>query len=111
MFTWPIIKGAVVISSIAAFSTGAGMLADAIGNDTPITLGGALAVGAVVVGGAWYLSSRLTKIDDRLKSIEKKCSSRCGFPIDPTNTRHEKALHRIIAALKEENDSETEVKP
>ena len=107
----PIIKGAAVITGIALFGTGLGMLADAIGNDTPITLGGALAVGAVVVLGAWYLSGRLTLIDDRLKNIEKNCSSRCSFPIDPTNTRHKKALHRIIAALKEENDSETEVKP
>ena len=98
----PIIKGTAAITGIAVVSTGAGMLADAIGNDTPITLGGALAVGAVIVGGAWYLSSRLTRIDDRLKSIERKCSTRCGYPQEQEEQRHEKALHKIREAMKEE---------
>lgn len=38
---------------------------------TPISLGSAIAVGAVVVGGAWWLSSMLQKINDRLSVIEE----------------------------------------
>lgn len=69
----PTVKGAAVMTAIALGGTFTGVLADAIGEGTPITLGGAMGVGAVVVGGAWYLSSRLTKIEDRLKNIEQTC--------------------------------------
>lgn len=78
-----IIKGVVEMTAIAAVSTGVGMVADIVGNDTPITLGGAIGVGAVVVLGAWYLSGRLQKIDDRLKSIELNCNFRCN--VKPEN--------------------------
>lgn len=72
-------KGAFAMSGICVASITGGMLADVIGNDTPITLGGAIAVTATIVGGAWYLSSRLTKIDDRLDNIEKHVSTLpCG---------------------------------
>lgn len=72
-------KGAAAISGICMAGITGGILADVISNDTPITLGGAIAVTATIVGGAWYLSSRLTKIDDRLDNIEKHVSTLlCG---------------------------------
>ena len=71
--TIAIIKGTGIMTGIAFASITLGLLADVLSNDTPITLGGAMAVGGVVVGGVWYLSSRLQRIDDRLKSIERNC--------------------------------------
>lgn len=74
----PTIKGAATICLIASGGIAGGALADIITQDSPISLGGALGVGAAVVGGAWYLSARLTKIDDRLKNIEGHIN-RCKF--------------------------------
>ena len=63
----------MALVGIAAASTVIGTMAQAAVNETtPITLGAAVAAGGVVVGGAWFLSSKLTKIDDRLNQIEKK---------------------------------------
>ena len=69
-------KGTLVIVAIAIFSLGSGIFADAMGADTPITLGGAMGVGASVIVGAWYLSARLQKIDSRLKVIETQLKDR-----------------------------------
>lgn len=68
------IKGATVIAGIAF---GSMMIGDAavIDEQTPISLGAGVAVGATVVIGAWYLSSRLQKIDDKLKSINNRLDS------------------------------------
>ena len=72
-------KGAVALIGTTVAGTSLGMLADVITQDTPISLGGAIGVAAVVIVGAWYLSSRLTKIDDRLDSIESHVSTLpCG---------------------------------
>ena len=65
------LKGAAMISGIAFLGTIFGAAVDSVDEKTPISVGSAAAVGAVVVLGAWYLSARLQKIDSRLKSIEK----------------------------------------
>ena len=70
--SFAVIKGTLAFCGVIASATGLGVLADAISDGTPITLGGALSVGGVVVLGAWYLSNRLTSIDDRLTQIERK---------------------------------------
>ena len=72
------LKGAVAMTAIAAGSYASGVLAETITQDSPVSLGAAVGVGAVVVLGAWYLSSRLQKIDDRLKSIESHINQ-CKF--------------------------------
>ena len=71
------LKGALVISAIAGSAALTGAAVDVIGENTPITLGGGIAVAGVVVTGAWYLSSRLQRIEDRLERIEVRCKQ-CG---------------------------------
>ena len=67
------VKSTMAMVGIATASTVIGSMAQAAVNETtPISLGAAVGVGGVVVGGAWFLSSKLTKIDDRLNQIEKK---------------------------------------
>ena len=80
-----IIKATGAMSGIAFAAVAFGALADVINAGTPITLGGALSVGSVVVGGVWYLSSRLQKFDDRLKNIEKNCLMCRNTDKKPTN--------------------------
>ena len=48
-----------------------GMLSAAIGDQTPITLGGACGVGMVVFGGALYVGRWQKGVEDRLKNIER----------------------------------------
>jgi Na+/melibiose symporter-like transporter len=59
------IKGAAAIVGIALSSILAGGMVNAISEDTHVTIGVAAAVGAAVVGGAWYLSGRLRGIEDK----------------------------------------------
>lgn len=58
------------VTGIAFGSMMFGAVSDQISPDTHVSLGVAVAVGAVVVGGAWWLSARLQRIDDRLDDIE-----------------------------------------
>lgn len=69
------IKGAMVIAGIATSSILIGDATGTISEQTPISLGAGVAVGATVVMGAWYLSSRLQRITDELRNINKRLDS------------------------------------
>ncbi len=53
---------------IAALATAAGEL----GVDTRLTLGGALSVGTVIVGGAWWIGRWMQRVDSRLSDVEQQ---------------------------------------
>lgn len=63
----PTLKTSAILCGIIASSKTAGVVADALTSGTQITLGDALTVGGVVIGGAWYLSRRLQKMEDAIK--------------------------------------------
>lgn len=58
---------------IATLATAANALE--LGPQTPITLGSSLAVGVVVVGGAYWVGRFLQRVDDRLTGVEKRLKS------------------------------------
>jgi len=68
---WVTIKSTFALTGIAASSVMLGDIATQISGNTNISLSEAVAVTSVVLGGAWWLSSRLQKIDDRLESMER----------------------------------------
>ena len=72
MFSFCTLKATASLTAIAMSSALIGTTVDMVNETTPISLGAAIGVGAAIVGGAWFLSSRLTKIDERLKGIERK---------------------------------------
>ena len=58
-------KAGIAIGAMLATATG-GMI-----EDHAVSLSTVSAVGSVVFAGVWWISSRFTRIDDRLKEIEK----------------------------------------
>ena len=72
MISFCTLKATATLTVIAVGSAVIGTTVDMVNETTPVSLGVAVGVGAAIVGGAWYLSGRLTKIDDRLKAIEHK---------------------------------------
>jgi hypothetical protein len=81
-----IIKGTTIMSGIAFLSASVGSTTDSvIGEGSHITLGNALAVGGVVVVGAWYLSSRLQKLSDEIKDLKR---SMANLPCDDCNNHN-----------------------
>ena len=55
MLTWPFIKGAALLSTGMVFS---GLIGEAIGRDTPVTLESACIVGAVIVGFSVFINHK-----------------------------------------------------
>lgn len=69
---------------IAAITTAAASVGE-LGPETHVSLQSSLAVGAVVLTGAWWIGRYMQKIDDRMDALEKavgdqkaKCKGLCA---------------------------------
>lgn len=74
----------LVIPLIGGTLSASGLVLGQLSSGTTIPLGEALAVLMAVSGVLWVARDKLTKIEDRLKSIEKELASRPRYFRDTT---------------------------